>query len=127
MGKHPPIEAALPGEKVVNYFLKYGSVRNPLGTDKDMERNLFRARYNEDPSFSEHPFRVFDILTAEPSDPQGIHLKDLLDTLHRAGHVYPRIHCSFCRNELGSPRQRAYRPGYHNQPSWWQRQDDGIA
>ena len=115
-GKEPPLEAILPGEMVINYDLGFEDEQYPLGTDQDIEIFLFNSRCNFSCSyFSQHPFRVYDIITTEPSDLSGTSLKKLLDTLYRTGHIYPRIHCTFCRWEYQTA-MRFYRPGYHNQP-----------
>ena len=71
-GKEPPLEAILPGEMVINYDLGFEDEQYPLGTDQDIEIFLFNSRCNFSCSyFSQHPFRVYDIITTEPSDLSG--------------------------------------------------------
>ena len=115
-GVFPPLEACLPGETVTNYELYFKNTQYPLATDMVIEMYLAISRSSPFcPYFSQHPFRVYDIITTEPSDPKGSCLRELLDTLYRTGHIYPRVHCAFCRSEYFTA-DRIYKPGYHNPP-----------
>ncbi|UYM16662.1 putative adhesin [Endozoicomonas euniceicola] len=113
LGEFPPLEAILPGETVLDYILGY---QFPFPSDEHMHRYLNTSRFNPNCSYlDQHPFRIYDIITPAPNAPVYSCLKELLDTLYVMGHVYPRIHCIFCRYESGS-ELRNYLPGYHNPP-----------
>ena len=113
-GKYPPLEAVLPNEKIPNYELFFDSKEDSL-KDAAIYMNLINSRYDFTPSFTRHPFRIYDVVTTEPSGPKGISLKEVLNVLYRTGLTYPQIHCLFCRSIYGAER-RDYSPGYHNPP-----------
>ncbi|UYM14579.1 putative adhesin [Endozoicomonas euniceicola] len=113
-GKYPPLEAVLPNEKTPNYELFFDGKEDSL-KEVAIHMNLINSRYDFTPSFARHPFRVYDVVTTEPSGPKGISLKEVLNVLYRTGHPYQKIHCLFCRSIYGAERQD-YRPGYHNPP-----------
>ncbi|MCW7553424.1 hypothetical protein NX722_12420 [Endozoicomonas gorgoniicola] len=116
MGLFPPLESAMPGETVINYGLRYKNTQYPLANDAMMQIYFETSRFSPFcPYFSQHPFRIFDVITTQPSDPEGSCLSELIETLYRTNHTYPRIHCIFCRNEYGG-KKRIYEPGYHNPP-----------
>ncbi|UYM16515.1 putative adhesin [Endozoicomonas euniceicola] len=115
VGKYPPLEAYLPGEKVYNYDLSYDSQYTSPGLISTYLRN---SRPLDDPDLSHHPFRVFDVLTTPTRILCSISLETILKLLYQTGHVYPRIHCSFCRYEKGTP-ERDYRPGYRDPSDSW--------
>ena len=112
--KYPPLEAFMPGETVINYDLVHvdddGFV---CTTDKEVRNLLFTNRCHSAHLNTHHPFRFLDIVTTAPSYPAQITLKEVLAVLFRTGRIYPRIHCIFCRYELGRP-ENDYTPGYHN-------------
>ena len=114
IGKYPPLEAYLPGEKVYNYGLGYDLEYTNSGL---IDYYLHESRPVTDPNLSLHPFRVFDILTPTRVFPP-VSLNTVLKALYQTGHIYPRIHCSFCRYEKGTVK-REYRPGYHNSSEPW--------
>ena len=113
-GKYPPLEAVLPNEKTANYELFFDSKDFSL-KDEAIYIDLIDGRYDFTPSFAQHPFRVYDVVTTEPSGSKGICLKEVLNVLYHTGHPYPQIHCMFCRSIYGAEHQY-YRPGYHNPP-----------
>ena len=115
VGKYPPLEAYLPGEKVFNYDLHYDSEYTNPGL---IRTYLKKSRPLDDPDLSHHPFRVFDILTTPTWLFRSVTLETVLELLYQTGHTYPRIHCSFCRYEKGTA-EREYRPGYHNISDSW--------
>ena len=111
LGEFPPLEAILPGETVLNYTLVY---QVPFPRDEHMYRYLNTSRFNPGCSyFDQHPFRIYDIIIPAPNALVCTCLKELLDTLYTTGHVYPRIHCVFCRYVSGTEGKK-YVLGYHN-------------
>ncbi|UYM17731.1 putative adhesin [Endozoicomonas euniceicola] len=110
-GSYRPFEAYTPGESVINYSLLHSVDDQPSGSDEYIRFSLYQSRRGSGPDFTQHPFRIFDIVTVEPSGSQGIPLKDVLDTLFLVGKQYPRIHCTFCRSEYRSEK-RYYEPTY---------------
>ena len=117
----------MPGEKVINYDLKHISARDPLPTSQGISEYLRDSRPVSEPNLSQHPFRVFDIVTTQPCFFDGTTLREVLDVLYRTGHLYPRIHCPFCRHERGTKRH-LYLPGYHNPVESWEMVDrEGLS
>ncbi|MET4692958.1 putative adhesin [Endozoicomonas lisbonensis] len=110
-GTYRPFEAYIPGEPVINYALFHSVDQRPSGSDEHIQFCLYQSRCGSGPDFIHHPFRIFDIVTVEPSGSWGISLKDVLDTLFLTGNLYPRVHCTFCRNEYRTEK-RYYEPTY---------------
>lgn len=111
--KYPPLEAAMPGETVVNYDLGHVAGGQAYTADQQVKGLLTVNRCHSAHLSIHHPFRFLDILTTEPCAPAETSLQKMLDVLLRTGHTYPRIHCSFCRHKYGTP-EKEYTPGYHN-------------
>ena len=111
VGKYPPIEAYLPGEKVYNYDLWYDS---DFTTPELVSFYLCKSRPPTDPNLSHHPFRVFDILTTPTRLSHSVSLEAVLKLLYQTGRIYPRIHCSFFYRYEEGAAVRHYTPGYHN-------------
>ena len=110
-GTYRPFEAFLPGETVINYDLCHWSDNKSAGSDEYIRFCLYQSRCGTGSSFTQHPFRIFDIVTTEPSEPWGVSLKEVLDILLLTGQVYPRVHCTFCRYEYRS-KKRFFEPTY---------------
>ncbi|UYM16583.1 putative adhesin [Endozoicomonas euniceicola] len=111
--KYPPLEAVMPGESVINYDLGHLVSGLPYTTDQQVRNHLITNRCHSASLSIHHPFRFLDIATTEPSGSANTTLKEVLGVLSRAGRIYPRIHCTFCRHEYGRPKNE-YTPGYHN-------------
>ncbi|MCW7551980.1 hypothetical protein NX722_04855 [Endozoicomonas gorgoniicola] len=111
--KYPPLEAVMPGESVINYDLGHVVDGMPYTTDQQVKNHLTANRCHSAGLSIHHPFRFLDIVTTEPSGPADTTLKEVLAILSRTGRIYPRIHCTFCRHEYGTP-EIEYTPGYHN-------------
>ncbi|MCW7554741.1 hypothetical protein NX722_19390 [Endozoicomonas gorgoniicola] len=110
-GTYRPFEAYISGESVVNYTLYHRVNERPSGSDEYIQFCLYQSRRGSGPDFTQHPYRIFDIVTVEPSGSRGISLKGVLDTLYQTGVLYSRIHCAFCRYEYRTER-RYYEPTY---------------
>ena len=111
--KYPPLEAVMPGETVINYDLGHVESGLPFTTDQRVNNHLITNRCHSAGRSIDHPFRFLDIATTEPSGPANTTLKEVLTVLFRTGRIYPRIHCTFCRQEYGRPKNE-YTPGYDN-------------
>ena len=111
--RYPPLEAVMPGETVINYDLRHVEGGQAFTTDQQVKTLITLNRCYAAHLDIHHPFRFLDILTAEPCAPAEISLKEVLNVLLRAGCIYPRIHCTFCRHEYGTPEEE-YTPGYQN-------------
>ncbi|MCW7553425.1 hypothetical protein NX722_12425 [Endozoicomonas gorgoniicola] len=113
LGEFPPLEAILPGETVPDYSLVH---ELPFPSDEHIYQYLNTSRFNPGCSyFDQHPFRIYDIIIPTSDALVCTCLKELIYTLYVTGHVYPRIHCLFCRYVLGA-EIKPYVPGYDNPP-----------
>ena len=115
--RYPYFEVCLPGQKVVNYFLRNASISKEGGAMNDDERikNILKwsaTFFEPDPH---HPFLNFDIVTIEPGS--TIELSSLLRTLKSSGHVYQRVHCVFCRCREGE-KDFVYEPSFKRHPGF---------
>ncbi|MET4695956.1 putative adhesin [Endozoicomonas lisbonensis] len=115
-GSAPPLEAALPQEKVVNYLLLHKS-GSSWGDIPDLKEVMVKYRTGEYRTLSQHPFRFYDVVTLEPCEGYYLRLKTVLNILFKTGHCYPRIHCDFCRSRYGDTSlEHLTWPSYRNRP-----------
>ena len=103
-GRATPFEAYVSGTQVVDYelFSKTEIESHEKSMDREIKRDLLESRMGEYANLKREPFMYHDILGLSPclSD-EPIYLSALLELLFKAGYLYPRIHCHFCREPFG--------------------------
>ena len=106
-GRASPFEAYVSGTQVVNYelFPKYDIYSKTAEKDNDraLKDALLESRRGEYVNLKGEPFAYHDIIGLSPSLDyfEPINLSGLLELLFKAGYLYPRIHCHFCREPSG--------------------------
>ncbi|MCW7556254.1 hypothetical protein NX722_27220 [Endozoicomonas gorgoniicola] len=94
-----PLEVRTPGERVIDYRLEHFS-EIEWATEKAYKDLFVKCREQQPSRPDRHPFRLYDILTLEPSRRyfRILTLHEVIDLLNNSGYrCYSKIHCIFDR------------------------------
>ncbi|UYM18625.1 putative adhesin [Endozoicomonas euniceicola] len=114
-GVYEPLEVIMAGQPCANYLL-VPELHKAWGSEDFVKATIMDDRTSPGKKAKKHPLREFDVVLVS----HDIRLGKLIETLQLEGQLYPRTHCSFCRDSARGLVLRGYDPEFETPPNVYQ-------